>query len=100
MVNPLKLRIGIFIKKILKPIKRYFVTLAGSDIIIMSDFNQCFTTKDAIKRCHELDNIGFYWFEEPIQYNFLEDMKKICEEIKTPITIGKTSMVQKMLMML
>jgi len=85
----LKLRIGRENHK--KDIEAYKEVLrgAGSDIIIMSDFNQCFTTKDAIRRCHELDNIGFYWFEEPIQYNFLEDMKKICEEIKTPITIGE-----------
>ena len=62
---------------------------AGSDIIIMSDFNQCFTTKEAIKRCQQLDDLGFYWFEEPIQFNLLEDMKKICNLINTPITIGE-----------
>jgi mandelate racemase len=62
---------------------------AGSDIIVMSDYNQCFTTKEAIRRCHALDDAGFYWFEEPIQFNMLEDMKKICKEIKTPITIGE-----------
>ena len=62
---------------------------AGSDVIIMSDFNQCYTTKEAIRRCIELDDVGFYWFEEPIQYNLLNDMRKICNIIKTPITIGE-----------
>jgi mandelate racemase len=62
---------------------------AGSDTIIMSDFNQRFITSEAIRRCHDLDNIGFYWFEEPIQYNMLKDMKKICKEINTPITLGE-----------
>ena len=62
---------------------------AGSDTIIMSDFNMCYSTKEAIRRCKELDDLGFFWFEEPIQYNQLEDMKKICKNIKTPITIGE-----------
>ena len=55
----------------------------------MSDFNQCFTEKMLLKDVMNLDNIGFYWFEEPINYNTLDDMQKICEEIKTPITIGE-----------
>ena len=62
---------------------------AGSDTIIMSDFNMFYTTKEATRRCIELDDLGFFWFEEPIQYNQLDDMKKICETIKTPITIGE-----------
>ncbi len=62
---------------------------AGSDIIVMSDFNMCYSTKEAIRRCIELDDQGFFWFEEPIQYNLLDDMKKICDAIKTPITIGE-----------
>ena len=49
----------------------------------------CYSTKEAIRRCIELDDQGFFWFEEPIQYNLLDDMKKICDAIKTPITIGE-----------
>ena len=55
----------------------------------MSDFNQCFSTKEAIRRCRQLDDLGFFWFEEPIQHNLLEDMKKICNKVNTPITIGE-----------
>ncbi len=62
---------------------------AGDDVIIMSDYNQCFTTKDALRRCYELDELGFYWFEEPIQFNLIDDLVKICGNIKTPITIGE-----------
>ncbi len=62
---------------------------AGDDIIILSDYNQCFTTKEAIRRCQELDKIGFFWFEEPIKYNEYKDLSKICKTINTPITIGE-----------
>ncbi len=85
----LKLRIGR--ESVKNDIEAYNEVIkgAGSDITIMSDFNQCFTTNQAIRRCHSLDNVGFYWFEEPIQYNQLEDMNKICREIKTPIILGE-----------
>ncbi|MDC3024449.1 mandelate racemase [Alphaproteobacteria bacterium] len=85
----LKLRIGRETYK--QDIKAYKEVIkgAGSDITMMSDYNQCFTVKEALRRCHELDDIGFFWFEEPIQYNMLRDMEKLCREIKTPITIGE-----------
>ena len=42
-----------------------------------------------IRRCKDLDNIGFLWFEEPIKFNEYKDLSKICENVDTPITIGE-----------
>ena len=72
----LKLRIGRETYK--QDIKAYNEVIkgAGPDISIMSDYNMCFTVKEALRRCHELDDIGLFWFEEPIQFNMLNDIKK------------------------
>ena len=87
--NALKLRIGRqSYKEDIKALNEV-QNGAGSDTIIMSDFNQCYSTIDAIKRCHNLDELGFYWFEEPIQYNLYSEIKKICDQIKTPIILGE-----------
>ena len=43
----------------------------GFDTDLMVDFNQALGLGDAIRRCHELDEQGLYWFEEPIAYNNL-----------------------------
>jgi mandelate racemase len=41
----------------------------GADGHIMSDFNQGLSLGDALRRCHALDDLGLYWFEEPIAYD-------------------------------
>ena len=87
--SALKLRIGRETAKLdeisLKEVKKG----AGEDVIILSDFNQCFTAKEGLRRCKELDKQGFFWFEEPIKYNEYNDLAKICFNVETPITIGE-----------
>ncbi len=63
--------------------------VAGPNINIMSDFNQCYSYDEALKRMHELDNQGLYWFEEPINYRDYDYYSKLSSKIKTPITIGE-----------
>ena len=87
--NALKVRIGrsklkddqVVIEKIKK--------IGGTDLHIMSDFNQCYDFDTALKRMYELDDYGLYWFEEPINYRNLKDCSKLSQLIKTPITIGE-----------
>jgi mandelate racemase len=55
----------------------------------MSDFNQCYDYDTALKRMYELDDIGLYWFEEPINYRDFNDCAKLSSRIKTPISIGE-----------
>ena len=62
---------------------------AGKDIKILSDFNQCYTLPEAMKRMKKLDNIGFEWFEEPIIYNDFIGCSKLTEMISTPVAIGE-----------
>ena len=63
--------------------------VAGPNIDIMSDFNQCYSYEDALKRMSELDEQGLYWFEEPINYRDYDGCYKLSSKIKTPITIGE-----------
>ena len=62
---------------------------AGEDVVVLSDYNTCFSTKDAMRRCKELDQSGFFWFEEPIKYNDYDNLAKICKKTETPIIIGE-----------
>ena len=63
--------------------------LGGDNIQIMSDFNCCYEYDTALKRMLLLDDIGLYWYEEPINYRNFEDCAKLSSKIKTPITIGE-----------
>ena len=63
--------------------------IGGDDITIMSDFNCCYEYDTALKRMLALDDIGLYWFEEPINYRNFDDCAKLSSNIKTPICIGE-----------
>lgn len=61
----------------------------GSDAKLMVDFNQGLTLGDAIRRCHALDDLGLYWFEEPTTYNNLEGYVQLARELRTPLQLGE-----------
>jgi mandelate racemase len=61
----------------------------GDDVLLMTDFNQGMTFGEALQRMHALDELGLYWFEEPIVYDNIDGYAQIAREIKTPIQIGE-----------
>lgn len=61
----------------------------GADARLMVDFNQGLTLGDAIRRCHALDDLGLYWFEEPTTYNNLEGYAQLARELRTPLQLGE-----------
>jgi mandelate racemase len=61
----------------------------GDDVKLMVDFNQGLSFGDALRRCHELDEQGLYWFEEPIAYTNLSGYAQLARELKTPVQIGE-----------
>ncbi len=87
--NALKVRIGRNEVKddvrVIEKIKK----IGGDNITIMSDFNCCYEYDTALKRMLALDDIGLYWFEEPINYRNFEDCAKLSSKINTPICIGE-----------
>jgi mandelate racemase len=62
---------------------------AGADIKLMVDFNQGLNLGDALLRCHALDELGLYWFEEPIAYNNLAGYARLTRELDTPVQLGE-----------
>jgi mandelate racemase len=61
----------------------------GADVKLMCDFNQGLSLGDALLRCHALDGLGLYWFEEPIAYDHLAGCAQLARELKTPLQIGE-----------
>jgi mandelate racemase len=61
----------------------------GDDIKLMVDFNQGLSLGDALHRCHALDGLGLYWFEEPIAYDNLAGFAELRRKLKTPIQLGE-----------
>ena len=61
----------------------------GDGIDLMVDFNQALGTGDAIRRCHELDDQGIYWFEEPIDYSNVRGYAQLAGKVRTPLQMGE-----------
>lgn len=61
----------------------------GKDIELMIDFNQGLTLAEALRRCHQIDELGLTWIEEPIVYDNLDGFARLTAELKTPIQIGE-----------
>lgn len=61
----------------------------GADIDLMVDFNQALGLGDAIRRCHELDEHGLYWFEEPIAYDNVRGYAQLAQQVHTPLQMGE-----------
>lgn len=61
----------------------------GADVDLMVDFNQALGLGDAIRRCHELDELGLYWFEEPIAYDNVHGYAELARRVRTPLQAGE-----------
>ncbi|MCH2549642.1 MAG: mandelate racemase [Alphaproteobacteria bacterium] len=63
--------------------------VVGKDISIMVDFNQALDMGEALELCHQIDELGLYWLEEPILYDNLDGYSQLTAELKTPIQLGE-----------
>jgi mandelate racemase len=65
----------------------------GTDVLLMTDFNQGLSVAEAIKRGHMIDDEGgVYWIEEPIRADDFAGNARVTREVKTPIQIGENFM--------
>ncbi|MDX1541757.1 MAG: enolase C-terminal domain-like protein [Geminicoccaceae bacterium] len=64
-------------------------SVVGDEARLMVDFNQGLSPGDALRRCHELDDQGLSWFEEPIAYDDFRGSAKLTHDLKTPVQIGE-----------
>ncbi|AYF97225.1 enolase C-terminal domain-like protein [Protaetiibacter intestinalis] len=61
----------------------------GGDVDLMVDFNQSFGVGDALRRLHELDDEGLYWYEEPIDYSDVRGYAALAQAVRTPLQAGE-----------
>lgn len=59
------------------------------DCLLMSDFNQGLSRREALRRLPMLDDLGLVWFEEPIAYDDYDGCRELRETVATPIQIGE-----------
>ena len=60
-----------------------------SGALLMSDYNHCLTTPEAIRRAGILDDEGLYWIEEPTAPDDFRGNAEVARSVSTPIQIGE-----------
>jgi L-alanine-DL-glutamate epimerase-like enolase superfamily enzyme len=63
--------------------------IIGDEIRLMVDANQVLTTGEAIMRGKAFEDLGCYWFEEPIRAHDLEGYKRIAQELTIQLAAGE-----------
>ena len=63
---------------------------AGPDFPLMLDCYGQLTFRDALEIGHVLDELHFTWFEEPIPDSRIYQLKKLAQELRTPVIAGET----------
>ena len=61
----------------------------GDDYVFMVDANHCYTTHDALYVGRALDELGAYWFEEPVAPEDHDGYRALREKLATPISGGE-----------
>ncbi len=61
----------------------------GEDVKLMVDFNQGLNLAEALERCHQIDDLGLAWIEEPIVYDNFDGFAQLAAELRTPLQIGE-----------
>lgn len=56
---------------------------------IMTDYNQCLTPAEAIRRGHALDELGLTWIEEPVRAEDHSGNAMVAAALKTPVQVGE-----------
>ncbi len=61
----------------------------GPDFRFMADANHCYTTGDAFQVGHALQDLGAYWFEEPVAPEDLDGCRELRAGLKVRIAGGE-----------
>ena len=61
----------------------------GDDFDFMVDANHCYTTSDAFYVGHALEDLGAYWFEEPVAPEDLDGYRELRAGLKVNISGGE-----------
>lgn len=68
----------------------------GPGYPLMQDLNSKYTFTQAMQAGQVLDELGFYWFEEPIPERQTDLVRRLADALKTPILGGETLRLDEM----
>ena len=68
----------------------------GAEFNLMQDAAGMYSFADALKVGRELDNLGFYWYEEPINDRLPGLLKKLDDELSLPLLVGETLRISEL----
>jgi L-alanine-DL-glutamate epimerase-like enolase superfamily enzyme len=63
----------------------------GPQALLMVDANQVFSATEALRRGRVYQELGCYWFEEPLPADDVEGMAQLARELDIPIAAGENS---------
>jgi L-alanine-DL-glutamate epimerase-like enolase superfamily enzyme len=61
----------------------------GDDVVLMVDANQSLTTAEAIRRGRAFQDLGCYWWEEPIPSDDVDGYTALVQALDIPIATGE-----------
>jgi L-alanine-DL-glutamate epimerase-like enolase superfamily enzyme len=61
----------------------------GADVRLMVDANQSLTTAEAIQRGRAFEDLGCYWWEEPIPADDIDGYAQLADALDIPIATGE-----------
>jgi len=65
----------------------------GPNVALMTDFNQCLSVAEAVRRGRMIDTEGgVLWIEEPVHADDFAGCARVAREVSTPIQIGENFM--------
>ncbi len=63
--------------------------LVGGDFPLAFDANNCYTTGGAIRVGRALEDLGFWWFEEPVQHYHVRAMGEVARALDITVSAGE-----------
>jgi L-alanine-DL-glutamate epimerase-like enolase superfamily enzyme len=61
----------------------------GDDVSLMVDANQSLTTAEAVQRGHAFQDLGCFWWEEPIPADDVDGYAALVQALEIPIATGE-----------
>lgn len=69
---------------------------AGPDFPLFQDAAGFYTWTEAVAAGHELDRLNYRWFEEPLPDRQVFQIKRLADEIRTPVLTNETARLHEM----
>ncbi len=63
--------------------------LVGEGFPLAFDANNCYTIGGAIRVGHALEELGYWWFEEPVQHYHIKSMGEVAQRLSITVSAGE-----------